>query len=265
MYDLSGICGGGNLYVVYIELTGCTTWDANGTLANQPNGARYLQVTSTSCNSSLSGVQAYTNSWPSNADGNYVSFETGSAVYTNNGCSAPIIMPVETKYLNVYKKGKTIELVWATASETNNDFFTIERSADGSTYEAIGTIKGAGNSSREISYEFTDKAPLKGLNYYRIKQTDFDGKYSYSEVRSVRFTDASTITVSPRTTEGRIHVTTDMENYEVTVITASGASVRTLNGLSADQSISIEDLQPGIYFIRVSGGTHSETVRVIKL
>ncbi len=174
-------------------------------------------------------------------------------------------LPVQIKDLSVIKNENSSLLSFSTASETNNDFFIIERSADGAAYEAIGTIKGAGNSSREITYEYTDEAPLKGINYYRIKQTDFDGKYSYSEVRSVRFTDGASVTVSPRTTEGRVDITTDMEDYNVEVYTAAGAQVKAFTGLSADQSISIEDLQPGIYFIRVSSGTHSETVRVIKL
>ncbi len=195
------------------------------------------------------------------ANGATTNFRLGKFVLTPSGG----LLPVSINRVIILKSNKFNEINWSCLSETNNDFFTIERSADGSTFEAIGTIKGAGNSSREITYEVTDEAPLRGLNYYRIKQTDFDGKYSYSEVRSVRFTDASTITVSPRTTEGRIYVTTDMEDYEVSVLTASGARVRTLSGLSADQSISIEDLQPGIYFIRVSSGTHSETVRVIKI
>ena len=190
----------------------------------------------------------------------------GSSYQTGGPCvPASVIMPVETKYLNVYKKGKTVELLWATASETNNDYFTIERSGDGVAYEAIGEIKGAGNSSKELSYEFTDEKPLTGLNYYRIKQTDFDGKYSYSEVRSVRFTDGASVTVSPRTTEGRVDITTDMEDYNVEVYTAAGAQVKAFTGMNADQSISIEDLKAGIYFLRVSSTTASETVRVIKL
>ena len=154
---------------------------------------------------------------------------------------------------------------FTTASETNNDYFTIERSVDGITYEAIGEIKGAGNSSKELSYEFTDEKPLTGLNYYRIKQTDYDGKYSYPEVRSVRFTDGASVTVSPRTTEGRVDITTDMEDYNVEVYTAAGAQVKAFTGMNADQSISIEDLKAGIYFLRVGSTTASETVRVIKL
>lgn len=175
------------------------------------------------------------------------------------------ILPVEISIFNVSTNLHETKMNFSTASETNNDYFTIERSGDGVAYEAIGEIKGAGNSSKELSYEFTDEKPLTGLNYYRIKQTDFDGKYSYSEVRSVRFTDGASVTVSPRTTEGRIDITTDMEDYNVEVYTAAGAQVKAFTGMNADQSISIEDLKAGIYFLRVSSTTASETVRVIKL
>jgi len=176
-----------------------------------------------------------------------------------------IILPVKFSGFNLYNGNKNNIISFTTASETNNDYFTIERSVDGITYEAIGEIKGAGNSSKELSYEFTDEKPLTGLNYYRIKQTDYDGKYSYSEVRSVRFTDGASVTVSPRTTEGRVDITTDMEDYNVEVYTAAGAQVKAFTGMNADQSISIEDLKAGIYFLRVSSTTASETVRVIKL
>ena len=82
-------------------------------------------------------------------------------------------------------------LNWETASEINNSFFTIERSNDGEVFETIGKKPGAGNSSSVITYEYTENAPLSngegsGVRYYRLKQTDFDGNYSYSEVIAVQ-------------------------------------------------------------------------------
>ncbi|MBL0100798.1 MAG: hypothetical protein IPP49_12800 [Saprospiraceae bacterium] len=100
--------------------------------------------------------------------------------------ASPLPIKIKSFEISKLKESKTL-LNLITASETNNDYFTIERSGDGVAYEAIGQIKGAGNSSKEISYEFVDEKPLSGINYYRIKQTDFDGQYSYSDIRSVRF------------------------------------------------------------------------------
>lgn len=264
-YNLSGLCAGSNLYVVYIDLSGCTSWTSGGTLSNSPSGPRFFQITSTSCNSSSSPIQSYNDSWSSNSNGNYVSYESGSAVYTNNGCSAPVIMPVETKYLNVYKKGKTVELLWATASETNNSHFNIERSADTRNFETIGEIKGAGNSSKELSYEYIDEKPLTGLNYYRIKQTDFDGRFSYSEIRSVRFKGLNNVNVTPRTTEGQINITTDLEAYTIDIHNAAGQVVKTFPAMGLDQTISIESLVAGVYFVKINSRSESETVRIVKI
>ena len=71
---------------------------------------------------------------------------------------------------------------WATATEINNDYFTVERSKDGTIFSQIGTMKGAGNSNATLNYEYDDMAPYNGLSYYRLKQTDYDGKYTYSNI-----------------------------------------------------------------------------------
>jgi hypothetical protein len=78
---------------------------------------------------------------------------------------------------------------WATASETNNDYFTVERSADAIDFQPVGIVDGSGQSNALIQYDFTDAEPLPGLSYYRLKQTDFDGSATYSEIKPVRFTE----------------------------------------------------------------------------
>jgi len=78
-----------------------------------------------------------------------------------------------------------VELNWATANETNNAFFTIERSADAQQFETVGTREGSGNSNDVQRYSFMDLSPLKGTSYYRLKQTDFNGEFEYSEIIKV--------------------------------------------------------------------------------
>ena len=96
--------------------------------------------------------------------------------------SCPLVLPIELVSFN----GNCIEpnevrLNWVTASETNNDYFTIERSSDGKVFESIGIVPGAGNSSSTLTYLFTDDSPLIEINYYRLKQTDFNGVFEYSK------------------------------------------------------------------------------------
>ena len=219
------------------------------------------------CNSSASGTamvnlmsgQSITITiyyWRSDGSGGNLDF--------NNIVISGSVLPVE--FLKFYAKtsGKTSIISFSTASETNNDYFTIERSGDGSDFDAIGEIDGAGNSSEERHYEFTDRIPLPGFNYYRIKQTDFDEKYSYSEIRSVRHYGAGKIVVSPRNTDGRLDIRTEMDSYEVAIYSSAGQEVSRFSAMSGHQSVDIESLQAGIYFVKVVSGATSETVKIVK-
>lgn len=95
-------------------------------------------------------------------------------------------LPVEFLSFSAKLNNGKVDINWATVWETNNDFFTIERSADGIKFQAIGTMEGAGNSTALINYEAVDVNPLSGISYYRIKQTDFNGDFDYSKVAVVR-------------------------------------------------------------------------------
>ena len=80
---------------------------------------------------------------------------------------------------------RTVELKWATASEADNDFFTLERSANGTDWIPLVEVAGAGNSSQRIDYQERDKQPLFGDSYYRLKQTDYNGDFTYSPAVNV--------------------------------------------------------------------------------
>ncbi|MEL6591618.1 MAG: DUF1501 domain-containing protein, partial [Bacteroidota bacterium] len=79
-----------------------------------------------------------------------------------------------------------VELRWGTSSELNNDYFEIERSSDGRLFQSFERIQGAGNSTSELSYSLMDEDPLPGVSYYRLKQVDLDGSFTYEGVVSVR-------------------------------------------------------------------------------
>jgi uncharacterized protein (DUF2249 family) len=98
---------------------------------------------------------------------------------------SPSPLPIELLSFDAAPNKNTIDLTWATATETNNDFFTIEKSKDGNKFEDVAKVDGAGNSNQVIEYSFTDKNPYNGLSYYRLKQTDFNGDFSYSKTVAV--------------------------------------------------------------------------------
>ena len=84
---------------------------------------------------------------------------------------------------------QNVLITWKTASEINNDYFTLEHSSNGTDFSTIAFISGAGNSNSLRSYSYTDNAPGEGMNFYRLKQTDFDRNYKYSQVISVRLSE----------------------------------------------------------------------------
>ena len=110
---------------------------------------------------------------------------TGSGVCGTISTTQSNTLPVELLYFGATHESDGVLLQWATATEDGNEYFTIERSQNGSSFEAIQEVAGAGNSTTTLYYEFVDETPFIGTSYYRLKQTDFDDKYTYSDLTSV--------------------------------------------------------------------------------
>ena len=129
-------------------------------------------------------------------------FYAGNAVNNANfssgdrpvsGISGAIALPVTFAGFSAKASPEGTELNWQTATESNNDYFSVERSTDGRIFFAIGEVSGYGDSDVERDYQFVDKTPVAGrTNYYRLRQVDFDGAESFSPVVNVTVTDAAT-------------------------------------------------------------------------
>ncbi len=98
-------------------------------------------------------------------------------------------LPIELLLFEAHARTDDVALTWSTASETDNAFFTVERSADGTTFHPLLVRAGAGNSQTLLHYDAVDPSPIRGLGYYRLRQTDHDGVSSLSAVVPVRFLD----------------------------------------------------------------------------
>jgi hypothetical protein len=98
-------------------------------------------------------------------------------------------LPIELKFFKAKLKNGKVDLDWATASEVNNNFFSIERSSNGKDFILLSTQPGAGNSTQALYYHDEDANPLQGYSFYRLKQTDYDGKFTYSNVESIKNND----------------------------------------------------------------------------
>lgn len=194
---------------------------------------------------------------------------------TNNNCTpagsnfTPDIiagpLPVEFDKINLLlQRNGSINIQWSTRSEMNNDYFTIERSLNGLGFYSIGEVRGAGNSVAEVFYEFLDEEPLPGISFYRIKQTDYDGKFAYSNVKSVINQGKNRTAITPKNTNGFVTIATNLENYDVFVHTSTGQVVETFIGFSGTQNIDLSRLNLGIYYIEIRSNESQETLKVVK-
>ncbi len=129
------------------------------------------------------------------------SVQIPAASFTNTWAVVRELQPLPVELLSFEAKPyKDQEVVcnWTTATELNNDFFTVERSSDGRNFEKVGTVKGAGNSTQQHDYKFIDTKPYRGVSFYRLKQTDFNGKSETFEKVAVNLSlPATPISVYP--------------------------------------------------------------------
>lgn len=164
-------------------------------------------------------------------------------------------------------EANTVKLNWTTLSEVDNDYFTIEKSNDAINWKSFATINGAGNSNSEIDYQSIDKNPFEGINYYRLKQTDFNRLESYSTIRKVNIKTESVVDlhVYPNPSEGLITIYTDRTNLEgLAVYNSLGQKIIISNNyeFKSDFKVILNlSYQPkGIYYI-ISG---DQKVKFIK-
>lgn len=172
-------------------------------------------------------------------------------------------LAVELLELSAEISDGIIKLQWRTASETDNDFFTIERSSDLNTWIEIGTVKGAGNSNQENYYELFDNAPADGMNYYKLTQTDYDGLKEVFDLVYVNFQKISNNLIveevypNPANDNINLKLKSDFTYGQITidVVDIFGRIViKQLVEVSAYElisTVSLYNIEKGFYFLRV--------------
>jgi len=164
----------------------------------------------------------------------------------------------------------TVTLQWSTANETGNKKYEIERSADGVTYTSIGSIAGGSNPTMLQQYFFTDLKPLSGVNYYRLKQVDTDGRFTYSAVVKVTMDAAKqlwTVYPNPAHDQSVVRVLSDMTKVNIILTDGSGKQVyrRSMPVAKAGEQIvlPLANLAKGIYLLKVETATESKTEKIM--
>jgi len=167
--------------------------------------------------------------------------------------AAPANLPVEWVRFSAIANGEEVLISWTTATEENNDYYQVEYSTDGVNFEVIAEITGAGTSDIENNYRYTHYAPANGMNYYRIRQVDFNGEFSFTSIMAVEMSndEEQVISFSPATAQLDITVSEE-ELVQVVVFDMNGRVVaqQSNNGHSL-VSINLDNLQSGIYVCSV--------------
>jgi hypothetical protein len=222
-------------------------------------------------------TQFYTNIDPSGTNGDATNYT--QRFYSNPQSTAATIapttsfvgltgvpLPVTFTHIEATKRNNASLVTWGTAFEMNNVGFYVERSNDGKTFFPIGfqnTKATNGNSNSALEYSYTDAKPLAGINYYRLKQMDKDGKAAYSTIVNVAFDNAQAIKVYP-------NPATNM----VTVDAASAKSIELYNVLgqmvnapvtygSSSHNINTSGLARGSYTLRIITENGATTQKLI--
>jgi hypothetical protein len=187
-------------------------------------------------------------------------------------------LPVKLLTLNATKSGKDVTVDWSTASEINNAYFTVERSFDNKLFFPIGDVKGAINSNETRNYLLVDRDAQsfnQSVIYYRLKQVDVDGQFTYSDVVYVNYNSKTehNISIAPNPFENNLSVSFQSENastVQVKVYDMSGKlvvekSINTIIGTNTYPLDELASLNMGIYHISFMFNSEVLTYKVIKL
>jgi len=182
---------------------------------------------------------------------------------TKNNVDNPL--PIELLSFDAIQNEYDVDLIWKTATEINNDFFTIVKSKNGEDWITVGQVKGAGNSNSILSYKLTDEHPFMGVSYYRLIQTDFDGSETYSSIRKVEFDDnsLSNIFIFPNPTVNTINVKGLNSIAEIVLYNCLGERVIE-SKLKPQQTINISNLAKGVYLLVLMLDNQRMQFRVVK-
>ena len=180
---------------------------------------------------------------------------TGLGATTNCTICPGSPLPVELVSFDASVNKGVVTLKWVTASESNSSHFIVERSLDGSRFDFVGKTESAGTTTNTQVYSLEDTRSIAGKTYYRLKQVDLDGTYTYSNVISVFVPTKEVIAAvipNPVVEKAIVRFGENIApNAEMELISATGALIETYKITNSFQEIDTQNLQPGIYFLRI--------------
>ncbi|GHA65279.1 T9SS type A sorting domain-containing protein [Pontibacter akesuensis] len=178
-------------------------------------------------------------------------------------------LPVELIFFKGAVQNSSAKLSWATAQEQENEKFEVERSLDGKTFLKVGEVQGKGNSSIRTAYSYTDTTPGAGTTYYRLRQIDYDGTVSFSNVIALNvqgqsLQGANLANIYPTLASSEVNISLAVDQATVRVLDVNGRAVGQYTLKTSSMVLPVENLQPGVYFVVITDGTRQQTQRIVK-
>ncbi len=246
-----------NSGVLFPDITPVDVCPGNSVILTAPAGATsYLWAHSGETTQSVSVVPATTQTYTCEVSGLCEYKQTLTVTVDVNSC---IILPVElTSFDARLLPNESVELLWTTASEYNNDYFLLERSLDAVNFEVFAKQQGNGNSTTELNYIEFDLRPFEGTTYYRLKQVDKNGDFNYSATRSINLKTNTFVSVYPNPTDGKLNLDFAF-NAETEVSIEISNSVGQLIMTKAYSSneklftreLNLSVLSDGVYYLKI--------------
>jgi hypothetical protein len=177
-----------------------------------------------------------------------------------NACA---LLPIELLFFNGKEQNGEVLLNWRTATEENNDYFEVEHSTDGSHFKPIGKVAGRGTTASPNNYSFHHTRPSKGANYYRFKQVDFDGKFSYSPIVHVEIGLDALIEAYPNPTTAFVKLDGELAEGTARLLDINGRSLIEKE-LPNGRLFDLSPFPAGIYLLEVVMGSEKIVKRVVK-
>lgn len=182
------------------------------------------------------------------------------------------LLPVELISLAArLNDSEMVEIEWATSSEIDNDYFLVERSSDGKSFQELAVVQGSGNTSEVAYYSTLDRAPDSGINYYRLKQVDFDGSESHSQIVHIDLKKNHTIKTFPNPTTDQLNITihgNSSKHGSLQIYNSIGQSIYQKQISGEDNGhlnvVEVSDFKSGIYHLKISLGPNVYTSTFIK-
>ncbi len=160
-------------------------------------------------------------------------------------------LPVELLYFYAEKEGDDVRLDWQTATELNNSHFDVEWSVDGFNFEKIGEVAGAGTTNDVQFYDFLHETPVRGENYYRLRQVDYDGKFVYTDILSVLFDEQQSFSFNIYPNPAAHYLKIEASEAGMMQMFDVAGRLVVEQQLSVFENIDITQLPSGTYFIRM--------------